>query len=261
MITAYLAGLSAVLAAMAALWLVSLRLKDSSIVDIFWGPAFILVAVVYALLTPEGLRDRKLLSLLLVTIWGLRLGVYLAYRNWGKPEDYRYAAWRTQYGAGWPLRSLFKVFWLQAVLLWIISAPLLFAQASTVPLGGLDIVGAVLWSVGLLFESVGDYQLARFKANPANKGQVLDTGLWRYTRHPNYFGDAVVWWGLYLISLSAGGWWTIYGPLLMSFLLVRVSGVAMLEQGLKEKKPRYAEYIRRTSAFIPMPPKSSKPAG
>ena len=256
MVTAYVAGLLAALTAFTGLWLVSLRLKDSSIVDIFWSLGFILVAFVYAGLLPEGLRERKLLSLAMVTVWGLRLSIHLARRNWGRPEDYRYAAWREQYGAAWPLRSLFQVFWLQAVLLWVVSAPLLAAQASSAPLTVLDALGAAVWLIGLTFEAVGDAQLARFKADPANKGKVLDTGLWRYTRHPNYFGDAMVWWGIYLVALSAGGWWTIYGPALMTYLLVRVSGVAMLEQSLKDKKPQYAEYIRRTSAFIPMPPKA-----
>jgi steroid 5-alpha reductase family enzyme len=192
----------------------------------------------------------------MVTVWGVRLSVHLARRNWGRPEDYRYAAWREQYGDSWPLRSLFQVFWLQAVLLWIVSVPVLAAQQSTAALAVLDLLGVAVWLVGLVFEAVGDAQLARFKADPANKGRVLDTGLWRYTRHPNYFGDAVVWWGIYLVALSAGGWWSFFGPLLMTFLLVRVSGVAMLEQDLKQKKPEYANYIRRTSAFIPMPPKS-----
>ena len=256
MVTAYAAGLLAVLAALTGLWLVSLRLKDSSIVDIFWSLGFILVAAIYAALTPDGLRERKILMLVMVTAWGLRLSLHLYRRNRGRPEDYRYAAWRTQYGAAWPIRSLFQVFWLQAILLWIVSAPLLAAQGSSAPLGLLDAVGFVGWCVGLAFEAVGDYQLARFKADPANKGRVLDTGLWRYTRHPNYFGDAVVWWGIYLVALSAGGWWSIYGPALMTYLLVRVSGVAMLERDLKQKKPEYAEYIRRTSAFVPMPPKA-----
>lgn len=244
------------LAALTGLWLVSLRLKDSSIVDIFWSLGFILAAFVYAALTPDGLRERKVLMLAMVMAWGARLSVHLYRRNRGRPEDYRYAAWREQYGAAWPLRSLFQVFWLQAVLLWIVSAPLLAAQLSSAPLGVLDILGAAVWCVGLAFEAVADYQLAQFKADPANKGKVLDTGLWRYTRHPNYFGDAVVWWGLYLVALSAGGWWSIYGPALMTYLLVRVSGVAMLERDLKQKKPEYADYIRRTSAFIPMPPKT-----
>lgn len=254
MVIPYFAGLSAALAAMAMLWLVSLRLKDASIVDIFWGMGFVLVTVTYAVLVPDGLRERKLLSLAMVAAWGMRLSFHLARRNWGRPEDYRYAAWREQYGASWPLRSLFQVFWLQAVLLWLVSTPLLAAQASSAPLTLLDGLGAAVWLTGLAFEAIGDAQLARFKANPANKGKVLDTGLWRYTRHPNYFGDAVVWWGIYIIALAGGGWWTIYSPVLMTYLLVRVSGVTMLERDLKQKKPEYAAYILRTSAFIPRPP-------
>ena len=119
----------------------------------------------------------------------------------------------------------------------------------------LDILGIAVWALGFFFEAVGDYQLTAFKANPANKGKVLNIGLWRFTRHPNYFGDATQWWGFYLIALAAGGWWTIFSPLFMTYLLLKVSGVAMLETTLKERKPEYAEYIRKTSAFIPMPPK------
>lgn len=239
-----------------AIWLISLWLRDSSIIDVLWGPGFVLVTWFIAY-RADGFAGRGLLLALLVTIWGLRLGVHLYLRNVGQPEDYRYARWRQQAGAQWWWRSYFKVNLLQGVVMWVVAVPLVVAlhSASPAQLTALDYLGVVIWGVGFFFEAVGDWQLARFKANPANKGQVLDSGLWRYTRHPNYFGDAVVWWGFYAFALAVGGWWTIFSPALMTFLLVRVSGVAMLEKDLKDKKPAYQAYIRRTSAFIPRPPK------
>jgi len=254
MILTYVAGLAAILGGMTVLWLVSLRMRDSSIVDIFWSLCFVLAASVYAILTPNGIAERKLLSLMLVTIWGIRLSVHLARRNLGKGEDYRYAKWRTEAGQSWWWRSWLKVFALQGILAWIVSAPLLAVQDSTQPLGVLDVIGAGVWLIGFMFEAIGDWQLVQFKANPANKGKVLSTGLWRFTRHPNYFGDAVVWWGMYMLAVSAGGWWTIFSPLLMNYLLVNISGVAMLESAMRSRKPEYADYIRRTSSFIPWPP-------
>lgn len=258
-ITVYALGFGVVLLCMVALWLLSLRLKDSSIVDIFWGTGFAIVAGWYFLATlTTGNPTRAALTLALVIVWGLRLSWYIGVRNMAKgEEDYRYANWRRQAGAAWWWRSFFKVFLLQGVLLWIISAPLLGAQfyGADVPLGIVDALAVLVWALGFYFEAVGDWQLAQFKANPANKGKVMDKGLWRYTRHPNYFGDAVQWWGFYLLAVAAGAWWTIWAPLIMTYLLVNVSGVAMLEIGLSKTKPAYAEYIRRTSAFIPMPPK------
>ncbi|MBZ0301925.1 MAG: DUF1295 domain-containing protein, partial [Anaerolineae bacterium] len=171
--------------------------------------------------------------------------------------DYRYARWRAQSGRNWWWLSLFKVNLLQGLVLWIVAVPLIVTLHSPTPdsLTGLDFLGAVLWTIGFVFEAVGDWQLARFKADPAHQGQVLDRGLWRYTRHPNYFGDALVWWGFYSFALAVGGAWTIFSPALMTFLLVRVSGVAMLEQDLTNSKPQYHDYIRRTSAFFPLPPR------
>ncbi len=247
----------AVLAYMSLLWLASLALKNASIVDIFWGAGFVFSGWIYYALTPDGFSSRKLLLIALVTIWGLRLSLYILYRNWGKPEDFRYQAWRKENGPSWWWRSYFKVFVLQGILMWIISIPLLAAQYSPVParLTALDFVGVMIWLVGFFFESVGDLQLALFKGNPDNKGKLLERGVWRYTRHPNYFGDAAQWWGYFLIALAAGGWWTIYSPILMTNLLLRVSGVALLEKSLKDSKPGYKEYVERTSAFFPLPPK------
>ena len=245
---------------MVIIWMISLALKNSSIVDIFWGAGFVLSNLVYHLLTPDGVPSRKLLLFVIVTIWGLRLSLYILWRNWAKPEDFRYQVWRKEDGDEWWWRSLFKVFILQGLLMWIISIPLLPANYSGAQEGftALDILGLSIWLIGFFFESAGDLQLAKFKADPLNKDKVLNRGVWRYTRHPNYFGDSVQWWGYYLISLSVGGWWTIYSPILMTLLLLRVSGVALLEKTLTKMKPKYREYIRTTSAFFPLPPRKSK---
>lgn len=240
-----------------ALWLRSLRLRDASIVDSWWGPAFVLVAALGAGFG-AGALERRLLVFALVALWGIRLGLHIHRRNAGKGEDYRYRAMRERHGERFGRQSLWRVFLLQASLALVIAAPLVRAATAAEPvrLGPFDVAGALLFAVGFLFEAVGDRQLARFKADPAQRGQVMDRGLWRYTRHPNYFGDATLWWGLWLIQApTAGGLWTAIGPALMSFLLVRVSGAALLEKGLTKSKPAYADYVRRTSAFVPWFPR------
>ena len=244
------------LAAQLLLWAASLRLRDASIVDIYWGPGFAQIAIITAALA-GGYPWRKLLLALLTVVWGLRLGLYLFWRNAGHGEDYRYQAMRRHHGARFPLISLATVFGLQGALMWLVSLPVQTGQVAAAPahLTWLDAAGVALWMVGMLFESVGDWQLARFKADPANAGAVMDRGLWRYTRHPNYFGDACVWWGLWLIAAAAGAWWTVLSPALMTFLLLRVSGVAMLERTIGRRRPGYAEYVARTSAFVPWLPK------
>ena len=248
-----LAGI-VILLFMTALWFVSLILKNSSIVDIFWGIGFIIVTW---LALAQGYLPRKQLVATLVTIWGLRLAIHIGLRNWGKPEDFRYAKWREENGQRWWWLSFFQVLLLQGILMWIISTPLLAAQTSGFPaiLTPLDLLGALLCVLGLLFESIADAQLMLFKANPDNKGKVLTSGLWQYSRHPNYFGEAVVWWGFYVIAPTAGYGWTIFSPILMTYLLLNVSGVAMLERTMKVK-PGYEEYIQRTNAFFPWFPKS-----
>jgi steroid 5-alpha reductase family enzyme len=253
----YLAAGVLILGLVSVLWLVSLLLRDASIVDIFWGLGFVIAAWAYYAATPDGYSPRKLLLVALVTIWGLRLSLHILRRNWGKGEDYRYRRWREQAGGKWWWQSYFKVFLLQCFLLWVISTPLLAGQISPSPaqLTVLDVLALAVWAVGFFFEAVGDWQLSRFKADPANKGRLLTSGVWRYTRHPNYFGDAAQWWGYYLIALAAGGWWTVFSPLLMTYLLVRVSGVRLLEQALVESKPEYKEYAERTSAFVPWRPR------
>ena len=252
----YLILFAVTIGLMTLLWVVSLLLKNSSIVDIFWGTGFVIFAWVAFFLTPEGFMARKLLLTILVTIWGLLLSLYILARNWGKPEDFRYQAWRRQHGRKWWWYSFFQVFLLQGVLLTIVAAPLLAAQLSPTParLGVLDFIALPLWAIGFFFEAVGDWQLKRFKSDPANKGRVLDRGVWRYTRHPNYFGDSAQWWAYYLIAASAGGWWTIFSPILMTTLLLRVSGVSLLEKTL-DSRPGYKEYSERTSEFIPWFPR------
>ena len=239
---------------MTLLWLLSLRLQDSSIVDIWWGAGFVLLSWAAAIIHgfDSGIQS---VALALVTIWGMRLSLHLAKRNIGHGEDPRYVAMRRKAGASWPLRSLFQVFWLQGVIMWIVCLPALAAVVSNDAFDSpVALLGIAVWAVGMFFETVGDLQLTRFKADPANKGKVMDTGLWRYTRHPNYFGDACVWWGIWLLAASAGAWWTFVGPALINFMLVRVSGKALLEKGMKQTRPGYDDYIRKTSGFFPRPP-------
>ena len=248
----------AVAAALAAvLWLVSLVLRDSSIVDSFWGVGFVAIAGCVAAASPAGLPARAWLLGALVAAWGLRLSHYVFRRNKGKGEDYRYRRWRDAAGRSWWWRSFFKVFLLQGVIMWLVAAPVVAVMGARgqPPLGWADALGVAVWAVGMFFEAAGDWQLARFKADPANKGRLFTGGVWRYTRHPNYFGDASVWWGHFLVPAAAGTWGTVFSPLLMTFLLVRVSGVTMLEPALRESKPGYREYARSTSAFIPRPPR------
>lgn len=245
-----------ILGLMTLLWLLSLALKDSSIVDIFWGAGFVIIFWTATLLYPGPQTVRLILLGTIVTLWGLRLSLHIFRRNAGKGEDFRYAAWRKEAGSSWWWRSYFKVFFLQGFLMWIISVPLIAIQNADVasPLKCLDYTGGALWLVGFIFEAGGDWQLARFKSIPENKGKLLTTGLWKLTRHPNYFGDAAQWWGFYLITASAGAAWSIFSPILMTFLLLKVSGVSMLERSLKDTKPGYQAYITRTSAFFPWLP-------
>ncbi len=251
------AGLGAALALTTLVWLVSLVKRDVSIIDVFWGLGFVMLAWLYRGRVPVE-SFRQTLIPVLVTLWGLRLAGYILWRNWGGGEDYRYAAMREKWGARFPLLSLGIVFWLQGFLFWLVAMPLLQVQISRTPPDWtwLDGLGLALFGIGFFFEAVGDLQLARFKAQPANRGKVMDRGLWRYTRHPNYFGDATLWWGLGCFALATeGSLWTLIGPLLMSFLIVKVSGVALLEKGLGHTKPKYRDYVRRTSAFFPRPPR------
>lgn len=233
-------------------WLVSLVIHDVSIVDIVWGLGFVVVG--WIALWKGGGDSRSWLVAGLTTVWGIRLSGYLAWRNLGIGEDYRYQAMRRKYGARFPIVSLVIVFGLQGLLMWIISLPVQAASGGDIALIGW--LGMGLWVVGVFFETTGDLQLAAFKHDPANTGKVLNTGLWQYTRHPNYFGDFCVWWGLYLIAASGGAWWTAIGPIVMTALLMRYSGAGLLEKTIGERRPGYAEYMRQTNAFFPGPPKT-----
>ena len=248
---------SAVIAGgMFALWLLSLKLRDASIVDGFWGLGFVVVTWVSISTMAAPPTLPVMLVAAAVSLWGLRLSVHIISRNWGHGEDYRYAAWRAEAGAAFWWRSLFQVFVLQGLLILAIAAPILWLAAAPPAPSAWHVLGLCLWTVGMAFETIGDWQLRRFKANPDNRGQVMQSGLWRYTRHPNYFGDALVWWGIAIMAIPAPlGWLTLYSPLLMTWFLLRISGVPLLEKRLLETKPAYAAYAARTSPFLPLPPR------
>jgi steroid 5-alpha reductase family enzyme len=250
------AAASAITALMLATWLISRRIRNASIVDIVWGLGFVVVAWTVRLQGDTN-TARQWLLVAMVTLWGLRLAGYLFWRNHGEPEDYRYRAMRKRWGDRFPLMSLLTVFLLQGVLMWIVSLGVQLGQVDDTPgIGAVAIVGVVIWAIGLAFEAIGDVQLARFKSDPSHEGKVMDQGLWRYTRHPNYFGDACAWWGIALVAAETGiGAWGLVGAAVMTILLLRVSGVALLERSLRKRKPDYQAYVERTSAFIPLPPR------
>ncbi len=252
-------AVAAVALAAGALWAVSVVVRDVSIIDVLWGPAFGIVAWAAAYDRGFALAPPQWGLVALVTIWGARLGGYLAWRNLGHSEDPRYAKMRERAGARFVWTSLLTVFGLQAALVCIISVPVQAGLQATAPAWSVwYVVGAVSWAIGLYFEAVGDLQLARFKADPANRGRVLETGLWRYTRHPNYFGDFMVWWGVFVFALGAGApVWTVVGPVIMSVLLMKVSGVPLLEKDIAARRPGYVAYVARTSAFFPRPPRKA----
>ncbi len=257
---AALVGLGTVLTVLTLAWMFSVRLRDASIADVCWGGAFVLLVWLYGLLSP-ALTPRAWLVSALITLWGVRLSVHIYRRNHGKGEDPRYQAMRAAHGRAFWWRSVFTVFWLQGALLWFVALPLLVAVRATDPaaLTVVDGLGVLLFAIGFGFEVVGDHQLERFRAEPGNRGKVLDSGLWRYTRHPNYFGDATMWWGMYAMAASTpGGWLTVLSPSLMTLLLMRVSGVTLLEDGLRASKPGYRAYIARTPAFFPWFPRAPR---
>lgn len=253
----WLQALVLIICLMTLLWVFSTLYNNVSIVDLFWGLGFVATAIFY-FINSDGLQLRKIIVLALTTVWGLRLSIYLMWRNNGKGEDFRYREFRRKYGEDryWWI-SYFQTFLLQGILMWLISVPLLGAQFSggDRPVGITGLAGIILWLTGFIFESGGDYQLAQFKKNPANKGKVLDKGFWRYTRHPNYFGDSAIWCGFGLLSISAGNILPALGSVLMTLLIIKVSGVVLLERSLKEQKSEYSEYIRKTSPFIPWFPR------
>ena len=247
-----LLGLAAILILFTVLWAVSLRQQNCSIADVAWGPGILLIGLIYYF-TSNGRTLRAHLTLALLAIWAIRLAAHLYFRMRLQGEDFRYVKWRDDYDHWW-LVSYVKIFLLQAVVGWIISLPIYFAVVSVAPasLTILDYLGVLLFVAGMVFEGLGDEQLRRFRANRANRGKVLDTGLWRYTRHPNYFGEALLWWGFGVIGVATGGLPGLLGPAIMTYLLLYVSGVALLESTLIEK-PGYIQYVGRTPAFLPLP--------
>jgi steroid 5-alpha reductase family enzyme len=240
------------LAAATFTWLLSLPMRNVAIVDSLWSLLLFAAGVVYAL-GADPRAPRLAFVLWLLALWAMRLSVYITARGMGQGEDPRYQAIRARNEPHFKWKSLYLVFWLQALLAWVISLPLLGAFASNQPVGLLDYAGILLWVVGFVFEAGGDWQLARFKRDPANDGAVMNRGFWRYTRHPNYFGEFCIWWGYFLIALSAGAWWSVPGALLISFLLLRVSGVTLLERDIGKRRPQYADYVLKTNAFFPGP--------
>jgi len=247
-----LTSLGAVLVLMLGAWVLSLIRGKACLADSFWGLGFVLIAWLIWTMGPG--TSRSLLVAVLISIWGLRLFFYVTMRNWGKPEDRRYRAMREHHGRRFWWLSLFSVFLLQGTLLWIISLAPQLAQLSPVPdrLTWLDGLGIFIWALGFTFEAVGDYQMERFRSNPSNAGKVMDQGLWGYTRHPNYFGESLIWWGIFIIALATPyGWWAAVSPVLITVLLLKVSGVAMLEKDISRRRPDYEKYKREVSAFIP----------
>lgn len=244
---------------MSLVFAIAVRRRNNGLADIAWGLGFGLVGLA-AFITIKSAGDRATLILVLVLVWGIRLAVYLILRNRGRGEDWRYAAWRKEWGRGWLLRSYLQVFMLQGVLLYIIALPILLSMyRNPVPLHPVDAAGISLWLIGFLFEAIADAQLMRFKRKSSGSGRksgaVMTSGLWRYSRHPNYFGEALLWWGIAFLALQVGPWYLVLpSPILITYLLLKVSGVPMLERKYADN-PEYREYVRRTSAFIPMPPK------
>ncbi len=240
-----------------SLWfIVSLLKKRNDVADVAWGLGFVLLAW-SAFVLSDGPGVRGILVNILVSIWGVRLAWHIHSRNRGQTEDYRYLAWRTAWGKWFYVRSYAQVYLLQGFLLFLVASPVLLINRSVATgLGMLDALGMAVWLVGFSFEAVGDAQLARFIKDPVNKGKLMQGGLWAYTRHPNYFGEVTQWWGLWLVALSVpGGWLGIIGPMTITFLILKVSGVPMLERKMQEH-PEFAAYERRVSMFIPLPPRT-----
>jgi steroid 5-alpha reductase family enzyme len=251
----YLQALAVMTPIAVATWVASVVRRDVSIIDSVWSLMILAGATVHLALAPAP-GARSLVVATLLALWALRLSAHITWRNRGRGEDRRYAAIRARNEPGFALKSLYLVFVLQSVLAWIVLAPAAAAISSPRPLAALDLVAAIVVLSGLAFETVADAQLARFAADPGNRGRVMDRGLWRYSRHPNYFGEFCLWWGFWLFAVAAGAWWTMPGPILLSVLLLRVSGVALLEADIAERRPAYRRYVASTNAFFPGPPRN-----
>lgn len=236
-------------------FLLAIFRKRNDLADIAWGLGFVIVALISLIL--KNFAIRQTVVFILVLIWGLRLSIHIFLRNKNKKEDFRYKNWRDQWGKNWFWLTYLQVFILQGFLLFIISLPISFLGIfqDNQLLNFLDFLGIFIWLIGFLFEAVADYQLLIFKSNPKNKEKIMKFGLWKYSRHPNYFGEMTLWWGLFLISLNVqNGFLSIIGPITISFLILKVSGVPLLEKKYQDNK-KYQEYKRKTSSFFPLPPK------
>jgi steroid 5-alpha reductase family enzyme len=241
-------------------WFIVAQIRGrNDLADVAWGLGFILAAGV-SLVAAGSYTPRGLMVSGLVMVWGVRLALHIHSRNRSRGEDPRYRKWREEWGRWFVLRSFLQVFMLQGVLLVLVAMPVIFINVSpTTPIIWLDFLGVGVWLTGFSFEAIGDWQLLRFIRNPANRGRLMTGGLWRYTRHPNYFGEVTLWWGIWLLALSlSAGWLTIIGPLTITILILKVSGIPMLEKPYLERAD-FKEYRRRTSAFFPLPPRQSAP--
>jgi steroid 5-alpha reductase family enzyme len=250
-----------VIATYGALWfIISIFKKRNDIADIAWGLGYMVLCAFYLFYYEPSTRAYLLVTL--ISIWGIRLAIFIMSRNMGKSEDFRYKKWREDWGRTFYLRSFLQVYMLQGFFLLLIITPIMVVVSNPQgPFTTLDYLGVIVWLFGFYFEAVGDYQLAQFKKNPDNKGKIMQTGLWRYTRHPNYFGEVAMWWGIFLIALnSPHGLYALIGPLTITFLLLFVSGVPMLEEKY-EANAEFENYKEKTSKFFPLPPKGSKAKG
>lgn len=248
-----LIALLAVSLLMTCVWAAHLRDEDASIIDPFWGMGILTVAVVHAVAAGAPLRGSRLMVALVAAAWALRLAMHLRARHRLEGRDRRYEAMRASRGASWWWKSLFVVFLLQAALAWVVALPLTASLAGDVAVGPLTVAGLIVAVAGLIYESVADGQLARFKADEENRGKVMRSGLWATSRHPNYFGEWVFWCGISLTALASGAWWSLAGLGLTLLLLLKVSGVSLTEKDIADRRPDYAEYVRSTSAFFPIP--------
>ena len=255
MLQLVLTGLATTAVLMFVAWLLSLALRNVGIVDVFWGLAIAGAGGTWLLLQADA-GPRGALALLLAVLWAARLALHILWRNWGKPEDRRYRVIRARNEPNFAFKSLYLVFLLQALLAWLVAMPLLgTALSGARPLGPVDLMGVLLWFAGFLLQATADVQLARFQQRPDADRAVMNRGVWRYSRHPNYFGEFLMWWGIWVIAAAGGAWWTFFGPLLITFFLLKVSGVALTEKDIASRRPEYQDYIRRTSAFVPLPPR------
>ncbi len=251
----YFLSLSIILAIYMTSWfLISVIKKRNDVADVAWGLGFVLLSWSSVLLS-GNFGFKNLFISILITVWGTRLAWHIYKRHKNKEEDYRYLTWRKEWGKYFYLRSYLQVFLLQGFFLYLVSLPVLFINFSKSIFSIIDLIGIIIWVIGFLFESIGDYQLKKFKEKPENKGKLITTGLWKYSRHPNYFGEVTQWWGIWLVSLLSPYWYiAIIGPITITFLITKVSGIPMLERKMAEN-PDFLEYKRKTSVFIPLPPK------